>query len=141
MKKVIFIIIVLLFSLSLFACNKQNKTEDGIDIDISKMSVTVAYSQVSDMLSNPSHYIGKMVKIKGSFSVYYNEKTNVYYPAVLIKDATACCSQGLEFLLEGNPAYPNQYPKTNDIITIKGKFETYNEGNTYYCRLIDAKYV
>ena len=115
-----------------------NTGYDIIDVDISSMSGTMAYSQVYDMLCNPSGYVGKTVKMSGPFSVFYSEETTLYYPAVIIRDATACCAQGLEFVLSGNPAYPSGYPEANSEITVVGIFETYNEGSDLYCHLVNA---
>ena len=111
---------------------------NGIDVDLSSMSGTIAYSQVYDMMYNPTKYEGKIVKIQGPFSAFYSNKTKSYYPAVIIKDATACCAQGIEFVLCGDPAYPSGYPKTGSKITIVGEFEIYYEGSDRFCHLINA---
>ncbi len=119
--------------------DKIQKLEyETIDIDISSMSGTVAYSQVFDMINHPSNYEGKIVKMQGLFSVFYSSETKQYYPAVKIPDATACCEQGIEFVLYGNPSYPSGYPETNKEITVVGKFEIYYEGATRYCHLVNT---
>ncbi|MBP3729235.1 MAG: hypothetical protein J6H18_03085, partial [Lachnospiraceae bacterium] len=61
------------------------------------------------------------------------------YFACLIPDATACCSQGLEFVLAKERAYPAEYPEKGSEITVSGVFEIYWEGDYYYCRLKDAE--
>lgn len=111
---------------------------NGIDVDLSSMSGTIAYSQVYDMLNNPSRYEGKTVKMQGPFTVFYSNETNLYYPAVIIRDATACCAQGIEFVLYGNPHYPSDYPEINSEITVVGEFEIYYEGTNMFCHLINA---
>ena len=111
---------------------------DTIDVDLSVMSGTIAYSQVYDMLYNPSRYEGKIVKMQEPFSAFYSNETKLYYPAVIIKDATACCSQGIEFVLYGNPDYPFGYPEAGSTITIVGEFEIYYEGSDRFCHLINA---
>ena len=147
--KRIFTILLIFVSCLLVGCTKnttqkteQNTTTNSmyktVDIDLSVMSSTVVYSQVYDMVTNPDKYIDNVVKVKGAFTVYVNEQTNVYYPAVIIKDATACCAQGLEFLLYGRAVYPKDYPSKNQEITIIGVFKTYNEGTQKYCRLVDT---
>ena len=109
-----------------------------IDVDLSKMSGTVAYSQVYDMLNFPQKYEGKVVKIQGPFSVFYSGDTNQYYPAIVVKDATACCANGIEFLLYGKPSYPSGYPKTNDEITIIGVYRVYYEGSQQFYHIVDS---
>lgn len=111
---------------------------ETVDVDLASMSGTVAYSQVFDMINHPSNYEGKIVKMQGLFSVFYSSETKQYYPAVKIPDATACCEQGIEFVLYGNPSYPSGYPETNKEITVVGKFEIYYEGATRYCHLVNT---
>ena len=117
----------------------ETKQPERIDVDLTILSGTVAYSQVYDMLCNPSKYIGKTVKMEGLFSVYYGEDTGLYYPAVIIKDATACCAQGIEFVLKNEPPYPSGYPKEGTVVTVKGRFGVYYEGSDQYCHLVDAE--
>lgn len=155
-KVVIFILLLSIFTICICGCNTQNtgnetnsKTQikdtsnndviyEEVNVDLSSMSGTIAYSQVYDMLYNPSKYEGKIVKMKGPFSVFYSKETSLYYPAVIIKDATACCAQGIEFVLHGNPDYPSGYPKVNKEITVVGEFEIYYEGTNRFCHLINA---
>ena len=113
----------------------SNTMYKNIDIDLTIMSSTVVYSQVYDMVTSPNKYVDNVVKVKGTFNVYHDPNTNIYYPSVIIKDATACCQQGLEFLLYGKAIYPTDYPRINEEITIIGVFMTYNEGPNEYCRL------
>ena len=70
------------------------------DIDLTTMNSTMVYSQVSNMVNKPGDYKGKVVKAKGTCGIYADSKTGKKYYSVIIKDATACCSQGLEFVLK-----------------------------------------
>lgn len=147
MKKFIAIILVLFFTLSLVACNgkDEEKTEDNnlssvsdsIDYDLSKLSTTMAYSQVVEMTNNSSKYLGKRVKITGTFIVEETPQRNYY--SCLINDQTACCSVGFEFVLKDtNKSYPDDYPQSNGEITVEGIFNRYSEGENTYYELIDA---
>lgn len=117
----------------------QTVANESVDVDLTKLSSTMVYSEVYNMMYSPKSYVGKTVKMSGTFVVYTNQDESLFYPAVVIADATACCSQGLEFILEGNPSYPDGYPEMDTEITVIGVFETYKEGNDIYCRLKDAK--
>ena len=120
--------------------NTSESTQVGdIDVDLTKLSSTMVYSEVYNMMYTPEDYIGKTVKMSGMFVAYTNQDQSQFYPAVIIADATACCSQGLEFVLEGNPAYPEGYPEMETEITVVGTFETYEEDGNIYCRLQNAK--
>ena len=120
--------------------NKSESAPDGdADVDLTKLSSTMVYSEVYNMMYTPGNYIGKTVKMSGMFVAYTNQDESQYYPAVIIADATACCSQGLEFVLEGNPSYPEEYPEIETEITVVGTFETYVEDGNTYCRLQNAR--
>ena len=115
---------------------------DEIDIDLTTMNATMVYSQVNNMLSYPSDYVNKIVKIEGPFLPLESNDPSYCYPAILIRDATACCGSGLEFLLYGVPRCSmeggNGYPLYNEEATIVGRFETYLEDVYMYVHLVDA---
>ncbi|MBQ0070565.1 MAG: hypothetical protein KBS81_01695 [Spirochaetales bacterium] len=67
-----------------------------------------------------------------------NPSKTQFYPAVLIRDATACCAQGLEFVLVGGPKYPEGYPEEQAQSTVRGTYETYDERGVLLCHLEDA---
>lgn len=119
--------------------NQQETASNGdIDVDLTQLSSTLVYSEVYNMLSRPDDYIGKTVKMNGSFSVYEDEETGKVYYACYIADATACCSQGIEFTLSGEHVYPDDYPEVGSEIVVQGIFETYEENGYLYCQLKDA---
>ncbi len=93
------------------------------------------------MMTAPEGYVGKSVKMKGQFAYYEDPETKNQYFACIIADATACCSQGLEFVLKGEYSYPNDYPKLGTEITVTGTFKTYQEDGATYCQLVDASLV
>ena len=114
------------------------QSADGIDVDLTKLSSTMVYSEVYNMMVSPDNYIGKTVKMNGAFAYYEDPETKKQYFACIIADATACCSQGLEFILTGEHTYPNDYPELGSEITVTGTFEVYTESGFQYCRLKDA---
>lgn len=109
-----------------------------IDVDLTQLSSTMIYSEVYNMMMNPEDYTGKRVKMKGQFAVYEDQATDNIYFAAIIADATACCSQGIEFVWEGDHAYPEDYPELGSEITVDGEFQTYEENGNLYCHLIEA---
>ena len=116
----------------------------------------MVYSVVYDMVTEPSSYEGKTVKMDGIFDVYTDENTGKNYYACIIQDATKCCSSGIEFELKEERVYPDEYPdnkpvhlsgeKTGNLtvsadgsyITVTGVFETYEEDGILYCTLRNA---
>ena len=91
------------------------------------------------MMYYPENYVGKTVKMNGVYAVYHDESTDKYYHACIISDATACCSQGIEFELTENYTYPDDYPEEGGQICVTGTFDTYQEGEYTYCTLRDAE--
>ena len=114
------------------------QSADGIDVDLTKLSSTMVYSEVDNMMVSPDNYTGKTVKMNGAFAYYEDPETKKQYFACIIADATACCSQGLEFILTGEHTYPNDYPELGSEITVTGTFEVYTESGFQYCRLVNA---
>jgi hypothetical protein len=98
----------------------------------------MVYSEVYNMMVSPDDYIGKTVKMEGQFVPYYDESTGNYYFACFISDATACCSQGIEFILTDDYSYPEDYPQEGESICVVGTFDTYMEGENMYCTLRNA---
>ena len=114
------------------------KTE-GVDVDLTKMSSTMVYSEVLNMQQHPDEYTDKIVRMKGPFNV--TELGDNRYYACVIKDAAACCSTGIEFVWAGEHSYPEDYPEVNTEITVTGTFNVYSEGNSKYLQLKDAEVV
>ena len=112
---------------------------DGVDVDLTALSGTMVYSEVYNMMVSPETYIGKTVRMKGPFAYFHDKATDNYYFACIIRDATACCAQGIEFVLAGEPTFPDSYPEPGTEICVTGVFDTYQEGDQTYCTLRNAK--
>lgn len=127
--------------------SKPAQSADGIDVDLTKLSSTMVYSEVYNMMYSPDDYVGKTIKMEGQFAIYQATDENgalipdqIYF-ACVIADATACCSQGLEFVLAGEHTYPDDYPELGNEITVTGTFELYEEDGFQLCRLVDAEMI
>ena len=111
---------------------------EGIDVDLTILSSTMVYSEVYNMMIMPEDYMGKTIKMNGMFSYMTDETTGNEYYACIIMDATACCSQGIEFELAGDYTYPDDYPEIGGDITVTGTFDVYEEDGYKYCTLRNA---
>ena len=121
----------------------ENKVVDrdarsAADVDLTKLSSTMVYSEVYNMMNKPDDYMGKVIKIDGQYAVYHDEYTGANYFACIIQDATACCAQGMEFVLQDEYIYPQDYPEEGENIVVMGVYDTYMEGDYKYCTLRDA---
>ncbi|MBQ4248320.1 MAG: hypothetical protein II703_06975 [Ruminococcus sp.] len=120
--------------------SRETVSYDKIDTDLSAMNDTMAYAQFVNIITDPDKYKGKTIKAKGTFAVA-EENGNTYF-ACMLTDATACCSQPLEFVLaDTGRKYPADYPALESQITVVGKFGMYNEGANVYYHLTDAQLV
>ena len=154
MKKLICALLALLMMTALVACGQETgsaqtgtdaKAVADVDLDLTKLSSTMIYSEVYNMMTAPEDYIGKTVRMTGQFALYQATDADgqpipdqIYF-ACVIADATACCQQGLEFVLAGDHKYPDDYPELGTDVTVVGEFGTYTEGEYLYCHLINAE--
>lgn len=137
MKKIFNFLMIFILSISLFACNKKQeikvdgkkeaveetiKQEDENYLDLTFMSGTVLYAEVLNIMTNPSNYENKTIKMKGLFTTGQDMNHEMIF-GCLIPDATACCAQGIEFVLaDESLSYPSDYPEIGDEIIVEGDF-------------------
>jgi len=95
------------------------KQEDGsiLDYDLTKMNANMVYAQIFELMLNPEEYKDKVFKINGTFMISPDQEGKDAY-AVLIKDALACCQQGLEFKYD----FGQDVPLVGTEMTITGKY-------------------
>ena len=118
-----------------------NAPEAAVDVDLSVMDSDMIYATVYQMMSDPEQYVGKTFRIEGKFYVIYDEMTKNQYYYCVIKDATECCAQGLEFVWgDGSHIYPDEYPTDGTEVIVDGTFELYMENDSRYCRLANADF-
>ncbi len=117
---------------------KETKVYENIDVDLSVLSGGLVYSEVYNMMSRPDDYIGKVIKMTGSYSYYHDDGSGMDYHACIIQDATACCAQGIEFVTTKDFVYPDDYPSSGEDITVTGIFDIYYEGDFAFMTLKDA---
>ncbi len=112
-----------------------------VDIDLTTLNTSLVYSEIYNMATEPSKYVGKKVKMNGTFSVAYSEELDQYYYLCVVTDETACCNTWMEFVPEdASFGYPDKCPEMDTPITVVGVFQTYLEEGELYCTLKDAVY-
>ena len=150
MKKFLAVLLVLVVALTLAGCgedeqasggseaakSEQTEAKSAIDIDLYDAGYTLAYPEIYSMYVSPSTYIGKVVRLKGTFLV--NDETNPSYFFCMIYDPTGCCSISMEFVLGEAAAYPADFPALGSTISVTGTFATYYEGIQLYCHLVNS---
>ncbi len=139
----IFAVAVMILSVALVGCSDEKTSApekisvaENVDVDLTKLSPTMIYSEVFNILQKPADYRGKTFKIRGMYMVSHDPQKDEYHHACVIYDATACCMQGMEFEL-----VDENYPPPDSEITLIGRFDTYTIQKIDNPILKDAKVV
>ena len=107
----------------------------AVDIDLTKMSSTMVYSTVFNMVNNPAKFVGKTMRMRGEYTTYHisiDDPTQIIH-ACIVRDAAGCCSQGLEFVLTDK-----KYPTGAGEITVVGTISVQKISGKYVCYLKDS---
>ena len=114
--------------------------DPSVDYDLTAMSREMVYATVLQMMNVPEDYVGKTVKMSGAYYCTYYDVTQQYYHYVIIRDALACCAQGMEFVWDSGNHDISEYPTEASEVEVKGKFEAYHDPGdpTTYVHLIDS---
>ena len=106
----------------------------AVDLDLTQLSSTMVYSEVYNIMMAPEDYVGKIIRMEGQCVSSYYEPTDATYYSIIIQDATACCAQGIEYVLTDGQTYPED----GGNATVTGRFEPYDEEGTTWYHLVDA---
>ena len=109
-----------------------------VDLDLTKLSSTMVYSEVYNMVTEPDPYDGKTVRMHGTFDIFEDVDSGEYGYTCVIADATACCAQGIPFVRKGDYSFPEDYPDLWSEITVVGTFDIDESGGYKICRLVDS---
>ena len=118
----------------LTAASTSPEVSSGETVDLTELGSDMVYAVVFEMMTEPEKYMGKTIRIKGTNNRYTDIETGQDYYACLIKDAAACCAQGIEYKLPEGA----EYPDFNAEITVSGVFGSYFEGENEYFVLENA---
>ena len=122
--------------------SEEPKADGQVDYDLSSMGPDMVYATIYQMMIDPKSYVGKSFKVTGNYYSSYSKENDQYYHFCMVKDAAACCAQGLELLwADDNMNKHENCPDEEALVTVEGVFETYEEGQNTYGRLKDVKLV
>ena len=120
------------------AAGTSSVNNENYEIDLTTMSANMVYSQVFCMVMEPDEYIGDTVKMNGTFVHIYDEEKDKHYFACIIRDATQCCAQGIEFEPTDDYVYPDDFPEEGGEVCVTGVFDKYSEDGNNYLTLRNA---
>lgn len=130
----------LLLCMAMLWITAEADTTIKVDIDLSRMNSVMFTGELNQMYMNMEAYMGKVIRMSGMYNVYagFDEEGDldpeVIYHLCEVSDATACCVQGVEFIL----ADGIDYPEPGTWITIVGTFDVYEEYGYLYFHLTDT---
>lgn len=116
----------------------DDKNKKDIDYDLTEMNSDMIYATVFMVVQDPESYSGKTFKIYGNSYTFPTTEGKSMTHYCLIKDALACCAQGLEFISSNSD---EKYPDDGDDIIVTGTLESYTVEDIPMplCRLVNAK--
>lgn len=118
--------------------NVGGENQKDIDYDLTEMNSDMIYATVFIVVQDPESYTGKTFKIYGNSYTFPTTEGKSMTHYCLIKDALACCAQGLEFISSNSD---EKYPDDGDEIVVTGTLESYTVEDIPMplCRLVNAK--
>lgn len=118
--------------------NEGEENQKDIDYDLTEMNSDMIYATVFMVVQDPESYAGKTFKIYGNSYTFPTTEGKSMTHYCLIKDALACCAQGLEFISSNSD---EKYPDDGDEIVVTGTLESYTVEDIPMplCRLVNAK--
>ena len=118
--------------------NVGEENKKDIDYDLTEMNSDMIYATVFMVVQDPESYAGKTFKIYGNTYTFPTTEGKSMTHYCLIKDALACCAQGLEFISSNSD---EKYPDDGDEIVVTGTLKSYTVEDIPMplCRLVNAK--
>ena len=111
--------------------SKFNKIS-SVDYDLSLLSTTYAYAQVTSMYKNPEKYLNKTIKIVGDYDFLVVGVNDTQYHFIFIGEGDRCCQTYLEFRVKD---VIDEYPSANQRIELQGTFKkavVFGSKDSYY---------
>ncbi len=148
MKKIKNLSFFLIFSifLSLSACSDEKSQNSvrkeassasvEIDHDFTKLSATMIFGLVFEMMMDPKKYLDKTFKIEGEHESTYIEQIAKDLRYIVIYDALGCCPQGIEMELPNEDFVPEASQKITVLARLKKKEGDYPR---YYLDVFSIK--
>jgi len=140
MKKQVFALLLLLLACSMMiaGCANDNTTGETskVDVDLTRLNTNMLTAELANIRANLNDYVGKTVRINGEYRAVYSDQFERYYFYVIAyTDPNGCCSQGIEFVWNGDHQYPDDYPEEGTKVKVVGVLQSYDEDGRVYCYL------
>jgi hypothetical protein len=132
---VIVVFITSLIVVSAVQSNIRLTGTEGVDVDLSRLSLTMLSAEVNRITRSPNDYLGRTIKMSG---LYYAIGNRNY---IAVREPDPCCPlEGLEFIVNSENSGFNDYdyPANTTRIEVTGVFQSHVEhGHTSYYLAVD----
>ena len=123
--------------IALSGCQSEAAETGGI-IDLTVLSGDALHDIMDEIMLNPEAHLGEVIRVRGLYQPVFWDVTGQYYHYILIDDPDTCCVMSFEFILSGNPTFPDDFPAEDAEIEIIGVFSSYEElERTFFYLAVD----
>jgi len=145
MKRKITLILLLIIICTLVAgcagggeSQKEEREAVQVDVDLTVLSETVLSAELMHIILNSDDYVGKTIRVRGTYYSLFHEASGEFYHYVITKQGDECCQEGLEFVWNGDHTFPDDYPEMGTPIELYGVFSRYQgEGIRFFYLAVD----
>ena len=131
------LLMLMLLPMVLVGCGGSNgggSEEGNIDVNLSALSATMLFAEITRITNNPEDYLGQVIKIHGEYFNFYDGERNQYIHFVLVLDEAGCCNEGFQFRVSEEFGSPEDLFEIQEEIEIIGVFSSCegDEWGRYY---------
>ena len=143
MRKHLTVLFVLFFlCISAISCsNDRTSDRDGVDVDFTGLSATIAEALYLNITNNSADYLGQTIRAVGLyFPFFYTQNGNTYHYVVVVP-GDECCQLFFEFRLPADYMDPGSFPPDLTLIEVTGVLSRYTERGVSYLYLADSEMI
>ena len=99
---------------------------DNEVLDLMALNTLMRNARIHDIQTRPEEYIGTRMIVSGQYHAVYSEILGRYRHLILLPGGDACCpSVAIEFVREGDHAFPDDYPEFETMVHVQGVLSTF----------------
>lgn len=99
-----------------------------IDFDLSRLTGTMAYASVGNIMQEADKHVGKTIRMRGMYNAIDDPNGEGKLHFALVFDNAACCELGVE-LLSTSRQKKIDYPSLSSLIEVTGVLDVCSDGS------------
>jgi hypothetical protein len=124
------LVCIVIICLAITGCKKDEtvvETKQGVDIDLTQMSLTMVQATMTNILNQPGQYLGQTIKLTATHFLMYDDRTDRTFHLAIVGVEDACCAIPIEFRTVNG-----DYPADEAFMEIIGTFSSYEDDGFRY---------